>query len=68
MEKYLKYKNIHHNFICFTGIKYAGPNGKVNNMIKPFEAAKYDLIAISDSSLKGTSPLTVIKLYHAQLN
>ena len=32
-----------------------GPNGKVNNMIKPFEAAKYDLIAISDSSIKGRS-------------
>ena len=29
-------------------------------MIKPFEAAKYDLIAISDSSLKGTSSLNDI--------
>ena len=41
-------------FFC-TGIKYVGPNGKVNNMIKPFEASKYDLIAISDSSIKGRS-------------
>ena len=54
--------------MCFTGIKYAGPNGKVNNMIKPFEAAKYDLIAISDSSLKGMSRLKLLKLFHAQFN
>lgn len=35
------------------GMKYVGPNGKVNNMMKPFEASKYDLINISDSSIKA---------------
>ncbi|KAL4223662.1 hypothetical protein ACF0H5_017130 [Mactra antiquata] len=37
----------------FIGMKYVGPNGKVNNMMKPFEASKYDLINISDSSIKA---------------
>lgn len=37
----------------FIGMKYAGPNGKVNNMMNPFAAAKYDLINISDSSIKA---------------
>lgn len=35
----------------FAGVKYVGPNGKVNNMCKAYEAAKYDLIVISDSSI-----------------
>lgn len=34
-------------------MKYVGPNGKVNNMMKPFEASKYELINISDSSIQG---------------
>lgn len=38
----------------FIGMKYVGPNGKVNNMMKPFEASKYDLINISDSSIKAS--------------
>ena len=41
-------------YIClfvFVGVKYVGPNGKVNNMCKAYEAAKYDMIVISDSSI-----------------
>ncbi|KAK7465908.1 hypothetical protein BaRGS_00037518 [Batillaria attramentaria] len=36
----------------FIGIQVVGPNGKVNNMVKPYEAAKYDAIVISDSGIK----------------
>ena len=32
-----------------------GANGKVNNMVKPYEAAKYDAIVISDSGIKSKS-------------
>lgn len=39
------------DFFLFAGVKYVGPNGKVNNMCKAYEAAKYDLIVISDSSI-----------------
>lgn len=39
------------DFCLFAGVKYVGPNGKVNNMCKAYEAAKYDLIVISDSSI-----------------
>lgn len=52
-------KTYHFIFICyiyiclfvFVGVKYVGPNGKVNNMCKAYEAAKYDMIVISDSSI-----------------
>lgn len=36
----------------FIGIKYIGPNGKINNMIKAYEAAKHENILISDSCIK----------------
>ncbi|KAK7087963.1 ceramide glucosyltransferase-like [Littorina saxatilis] len=36
----------------FIGIQIVGANGKVNNMVKPYEAAKYDAIVISDSGIK----------------
>ncbi|KAL5017616.1 hypothetical protein ScPMuIL_007205 [Solemya velum] len=39
------------NAKLFIGIKYVGPNGKINNMIRPYEAAKYDHIVISDSGI-----------------
>ncbi|XP_025090290.1 ceramide glucosyltransferase-like [Pomacea canaliculata] len=43
----------------FIGIQIVGPNGKVNNMVKPYEAAKYDAILISDSGIKmGEGTLT----------
>lgn len=45
----------------FTGMKYVGPNGKVNNMMKPFEASKYELINISDSSIQGKCSLSGYK-------
>ena len=41
--------------MSFSGIKYMGPNGKVNNIIKTYQASRYDLIVISDSSIKGIS-------------
>ena len=36
----------------FIGIRYIGPNGKINNMIKAYEAARNDILVISDSSIK----------------
>ncbi|KAK3083877.1 hypothetical protein FSP39_004465, partial [Pinctada imbricata] len=47
MEKYPKV-----DAKIFIGIKHVGPNGKVNNMVKAYEAAKHDTIVISDSSIK----------------
>ena len=38
-----------------SGIRVVGANGKVNNMVKPYEAAKYDAIVISDSGIKSKS-------------
>jgi len=35
------------------GIRYIGPNGKINNMIKAYEAARNDILVISDSSIKS---------------
>ncbi|XP_063397093.1 ceramide glucosyltransferase-like [Mytilus trossulus] len=36
----------------FIGIKYICPNGKINNMIKAYEAAKNENLLISDSCIK----------------
>ncbi|XP_064612082.1 ceramide glucosyltransferase-like [Liolophura sinensis] len=36
----------------FIGVKIVGPNGKINNMIRAYEASKYDLIVVSDSNLR----------------
>ncbi|XP_076453101.1 ceramide glucosyltransferase-like [Babylonia areolata] len=36
----------------FIGMRIVGANGKINNMVKPYEAAKYDAIVISDSGIK----------------
>ncbi|XP_005106100.2 ceramide glucosyltransferase-B [Aplysia californica] len=38
----------------FIGQKDVGPNGKINNMVSGYEAAKYDLIIISDTGIKMT--------------
>ncbi|WAR02775.1 CEGTB-like protein [Mya arenaria] len=37
----------------FIGIQYAGPNGKVNNMMKAYQASRYHLVNISDSSIQA---------------
>ena len=37
-----------------------GANGKVNNMVKPYEAAKYDAIVISDSGIKSKSSFSKV--------
>ena len=41
--------------LCFDilGSHYVGPNGKINNMVKPYEAAKHDIVLVSDSSIKS---------------
>ncbi|BFZ18636.1 hypothetical protein BsWGS_21675 [Bradybaena similaris] len=39
----------------FIGLRNVGPNGKINNMIRAYEAAKYDNIVISDTGIKMTS-------------
>lgn len=36
-----------------TGLRNIGPNGKINNMIRAYEAAKYDNIVISDTGIKS---------------
>ncbi|KAK3599100.1 hypothetical protein CHS0354_024439 [Potamilus streckersoni] len=54
IEKYPKVDaKLFIGFDFFAGVKYIGPNGKVNNMMKPFEAAKYEWIVISDSGIKA---------------
>lgn len=40
------------NAKLFIGITKVGANGKINNMVKAYEAAKYDLLVISDSSIR----------------
>ncbi|XP_059169261.1 ceramide glucosyltransferase-B-like [Physella acuta] len=47
----------------FIGLKNVGPNGKINNMVRPYEAAQYDNIVISDTGIKMT-PTTLYEMYH----
>jgi ceramide glucosyltransferase len=47
----------------FIGLKNVGPNGKINNMIRAYEAAKYDNIVISDTAIK-TTPTTLSEMVH----
>ncbi|OWF51098.1 Ceramide glucosyltransferase [Mizuhopecten yessoensis] len=37
--------------LFIAGLRYVGPNGKINNMVRGYEAAKYDWIVISDSGI-----------------
>ncbi|CAG5118758.1 unnamed protein product, partial [Candidula unifasciata] len=47
----------------FIGLKTVGPNGKINNMVHPYEAAKYDHIVISDSGIMMT-PTSLHEMVH----
>ncbi|CAL1543959.1 unnamed protein product [Lymnaea stagnalis] len=47
----------------FIGLKNVGPNGKINNMICPYEAAIYNNIVISDTGIKMT-PNTLYEMVH----
>ncbi|KAH9525732.1 hypothetical protein Btru_002222 [Bulinus truncatus] len=47
----------------FIGLKVVGPNGKINNMVCAYEAAKYDNIVISDIGIKMT-PMTLYEMVH----
>lgn len=42
----------------FIGARDVGSNGKINNMVRPYEAAQFDNIVISDTGIK-TTPTTL---------
>ncbi|RUS90165.1 hypothetical protein EGW08_002044 [Elysia chlorotica] len=42
----------------FIGARDVGSNGKINNMVRPYEAAKFNNIVISDTGIK-TTPTTL---------
>ncbi|GFO27640.1 ceramide glucosyltransferase [Plakobranchus ocellatus] len=42
----------------FIGTRDVGSNGKINNMVRPYEAAKFNNIVISDTGIK-TTPTTL---------
>ncbi|GFR97179.1 ceramide glucosyltransferase [Elysia marginata] len=42
----------------FIGAREVGSNGKINNMVRPYEAAKFNIIVISDTGIK-TTPTTL---------
>ena len=45
---------VYFDFLCIiAGAKMIGVNPKINNMITGYEAAKHDLIMISDSGIKS---------------
>ena len=48
-----------YEFYSVSGQRDVGPNGKVNNMVSGYEAAKYDLIIISDTGIKSESNLAI---------
>ena len=50
--------------LCVSGAKRVGINPKINNMIQGYEAAKYDLILISDSGIKSKYIVLLDVIYH----
>lgn len=53
-----------HDSKLFIGSKNVGPNGKINNMVRAYEATKYELIAINDSGMR-MNPDTLLDMVSA---
>ncbi|XP_071121172.1 ceramide glucosyltransferase-like [Mytilus galloprovincialis] len=52
----------------FIGGKHVGPNPKVNNMAIGYEAAKYDMILVSDSGIKMKEEALMDMVLHMKEN
>ena len=55
----VQHKFPHVDSTLIIGDEDVGVNPKVNNLIRPYKAAKYDILYVCDSNTKASSPLTL---------